>query len=341
MFRPYYNTAKTASKIAGAYQTGLFAARAGVRAYRGAIGSLYHRRIAAAARRKYASRVPKRAPVSKPKKTLKAVAKEVNSLKKRVSTMNTLYTKKYRAFGSLTAATNQTGYQATALNDSGVVNGVIDSVKYFNPSAPSTLINVDLTAPTYQQKVRIVRSHMSYTIRNNFSVPCYVDAYFLKVKKDTSIDPDTSMSNSLADMSNASLTSSQIYPSDCHDFKDLWKIIKHKRIRLDAGKEFVFSASCPSFDYDISLSDSQTESYLKYMHGSCIMIRVEGIVGHGSISGVDMMQCGVDYEIRRIHTVEYSGGVNTEYIEVDDNTQAISGTHQCSQLNSEQAPYSR
>lgn len=307
--------------------------------YRGA--QFVRNKYAKAIRKPNPSRYPKQKKILRPKKTLKAVAKEVNSLKKRVSTMNTLYTKKYRAFGSLTAATNQTGYVATALNNSGVVNGVIDAVKYFNPSAPSTLINVDLTAPTYQQKVRIVRSHLSYTIRNNFSVPCYVDAYFLKVKKDTSIDPDTAMSNSLADMSNAGLTSSQIYPSDCHDFKDLWRIIKHKRIRLDAGKEFIFSAACPSFEYDISLSDSQTESYLKYMHASCIMIRVEGIVGHGSTSGVDMMQCGVDYEVRRIHTVEYSGGVNTEYIEVDDNTQVISGTHQCSQLTNEQAAYAR
>lgn len=330
---PYYQGYKTASKIAGAYQAGMLGARL---AYRG--GRYIRRKFGA---KKVNVRVPKRAMRARPKKTLKAVAKEVNNLKKKVSTLNTIYIKKYRSYGSLTASTNQTNYAVTTLNSASVINGVIDSVKYFNPSAPSTLINVDLTAPTYQQKVSITKSYMRLTIRNNFSVPCFVDVYFVKCKKDTSIDPDTAISNALADMSNASLTASQVFPTDCHDFNDLWKIVKHKRYLMNPGKTVIFTGSCPSFDYDVSLSDSQTESYLRYMHGSQIMVRVEGMIAHGLASGVGNMQCGVDYELRRHHTVEYSGGVATQYIEVEDNTQVISGTHQCSQPDSEQAAYAR
>lgn len=339
--RDQYAAAKTAAKLAGAYQTGLFAARTAYRGARKLNNVLYGRRMAAAARRKYASRVPKRRLVLRPKKTLKAVAKEVNSLKKKVAVLNTKYTKKYRTLGALTCLTNQCAYQTLSVNSASVLEGVIDSVKYFNPSAPGTLINVDLTAPTYQNKVRFTKSYVGATIRNNFSVPCYVDIYMCVAKRDTSIAPETAISNSFTDMTNAVITNSPMYPTDAHDFKDLWKIMKHKRIRLDAGKEFTFSSVLPAFDFDVSLSDSQTESFLKYFHGAALLLRIEGILGHGATSGTGMMPCGVDYEFRRIHTVEYSGGVNTEYIELDDNTSAISGTHQCSQLDNEQAAYAR
>jgi len=275
-----------------------------------------------------------------PRVSVRNLTKQVRALSKTVNTDKALFIKKYRIMESLKIASiNQVIYAARALNNVSVLEGVIDAVKYFDPNDPGTLITVNLATPTFQQKVRFTKSYLVGNIRNNYSVPCVVDCYFLNVKKDTNIEPDTAMSNSLADLSNAAITSPLIYPTDCHDFTDLYKIVKHKKQLLNPGQEFNFSGSCPSFSYDVSLSDSHTSSYQKYFNGSVMLTRVEGVMGHGQTSGVGQLKGGVDIEWRRIHHVEYEGGVNTTYIEVSDSPGNIEGNHVCSQLEAEQEQY--
>lgn len=340
-FYRHPKTAATAAGLAAAYQGALFAGKAlhayrGVKKQTGKFRSAYRKALY----KPNPSRYPRRMRPIRAKTNVKSLAKDVTKLKRSVHAVQTIYTKKSRSYNTLRVNTNATNYVIAQLNADSVLSGVIDSVKYFNPAAPGTLVNVDLTSPTYQQKVMFNKSYISLVARNNYSVPCYVDIYFLTVKKDCSIDPDSAIANSFTDMTNGAITSAQLFPSDAHDFNDVWKIAKHKRKYLEAGQQLTLTGSCPEFFYDVSLGDSDTASYMKYFHGSVMLVRVEGVLGHGSTSGYGVMPAGVDILYDRIHKVTYSGGVGTEYIEVENNTAAISGTHQCSQLNNEQAPYS-
>lgn len=286
-----------------------------------------------------AAPVRRRRPRRLPKKR-KALSAKVAQLSKQVSANEATYTKKHRYFQSaIVANTSECDYDTLSFNATSILEGVIDAVKYFNPAAPATLVTVDLTSPTYQQAVRFTRSFGKITAKNNYGVACRVTLYIVKAKADGAPVPTTCISNSLADESNATITSPLIFPTDCHEFNDFWKIAKSKSALLQPGAEVSISMSMPAFDYDVSRTDSVGSSYQKYFHGSVMMVRVEGPVAHGSTSGICQSKAGVDIMYELIHTVKYSAGVNVNYIEVSDNPTAISGTVQVSAWDTTQETY--
>lgn len=273
-------------------------------------------------------------------KQLPRIKKDIAVLKKQVKSNTSTYIKKFRTFGtSLSAANNQCDYHEVGMNSVSILQDVIDSVKYFDPSTPGTLINVDLSAPTFQNQVNFVKSYCKVLARANYSVPTRLTLYICECKKDTSIAPATAISNSLTDFSNAASTSPLVYPTDCHDFNDLWKIVASKRCVLQPGQEVSLSHSFKPFMYDVSLADSQSDSYQTYFHGSIMLIRVEGVTAHGSTSGTAQAQGGVDLEVERQHVVKYPGGADIVYMEVDDNPNTIVGTIQLTNVDILQTTY--
>ena len=271
---------------------------------------------------------------------LRGIKKDIRNLKRQQNSNQATYIKKFRSFdAAVTANENESIMNGLSMNSVTILQGVIDSVKYFDPATPATLITVDLTSPTFQNQVRFTKSYCKILARNNYVVPARVTLYVCKIKKDSNIIPSLAISNGIADMSNAAVTSPLIYPSDSHEFRDLWSIVKSKRVVLLPGEECSISHSFPAFKYDVALSDSHGLSFQTYFHGSYLLVRVEGVPAHGSTSGVTQSKAGVDIEYQRHHTVKYPGGADIEYLEVSDNRTSITGTIQVSQLDTEQATY--
>lgn len=273
----------------------------------------------------------------RPKMTL---TKEVANLKRQVNAQNATYTKKARFFKTCSsAAVNEVCYESLDFNSASVLEGVIDAVKYFDPATPGTLINVDLSSPTFQNQVRFVKSYGRVMCRSNYGVPCKVDIYVFKAKLDTGITVETALSNGLTDSSNGTSTSPLIYPSDSHDVSDLFSIVKHKTCYLPPGGECILTHSFPAFNYDVSLTDSHTSAYQRYFHGSQMVVRVSGVIAHGATSGVTLSRAGVDITFERMHTVKYPAGVNTRYLEIDDNPDTAVGQVQMTILDVENGVY--
>lgn len=261
----------------------------------------------------------------------KTLTYKVNQLKKTVDSSLSTYTKKSRDYGStLVAAVEQCAYGSQTIHSVSVLQGVIDAVKYFNPSTPGTLINVDLSSPTFQNRVKFSSSYASINARNNYQVPVKVRSYFFVVRKDTGITPETAITNGLADMSNASITNPLVFPTDVHDLTDLWSIASSKTVLLNPGEEFTHSWSAPPFKYDVSLSDSHTSAYQKYFHGCIHVFRIEGVASHGSTSGSTQGKAGIDWILNRNHTVVYPGGSDIKYLEADLTSGSAVGTIQVS-----------
>lgn len=289
---------------------------------------------------------PKRqAPPRKPRKAKSSktnLRKQVSKIQQQLSTQMGTYTKKNRIYNScITAGVGECAYVTNSFNSVTSLSAVIDAVKYFNPSVPGTLVSVDLTSPTFQQQVLFTKNYVKVNLRNNYSVPCIATIYILATKNDHSIAPDTSMSSSLTDMSNALITSPLIYPTDCHEFNDLWKIQKSVTRHLNPGQEVNLGHGFPTFKFDPPLMDDFSPTYQKSFHGSNIFIRVEGVNGHGATSGVNGLNAGVDVLIDEYFTVKYPAGVNVQYIEIVDAPAAIVGVHNVSQITNEQAVYAR
>lgn len=307
---------------------------------------LYNRYAGAPVKQRRSYQTVTRRPYRKYKKKTKTrryqkpIRKEIRELKQKVNSNLSTYIKKARTVAQLTVANvGETAYLNTGINSLSVLDGVIDAVKYFDPATPGSLITVNLTLPTFQNQVRFVKSYSKTTCRNNYLVPCDIRIYYLENKLDTSISASSSMSNSLADMSNGSITSQLIFPSDCHDFNDIWSIKTSKHVILAPGAEVSLSWSCKPFLYDTSLNDSHASAYQKSNHGSEVLVRISGVMSHGSTSGVTIGKGGVDVSVERHHTVEYPGGSDIKYLEVADGLQTTAGTVQVSQLIASQQTY--
>lgn len=265
---------------------------------------------------------------------------KVNRIQKQLATSEGTYVKKTRYHDQiLVANVNEVNYGTLSFNSTVSLESAIDSVKYFDPAAPGTLVTVNLAAATYQQSVRFVNTYGRISIRNNFGVPCNATMYILKCKTDTSITPTTAMSNSLADESASTIVNPQIYPSDCHEFNDLWRIVRSKSVYLEAGKESSISMSLPAFNYDVSRSDTQTSAYQKYFHGSAFLVRLEGVMAHGATAGYGISKAGLDVAYDTHYVIKYPAGVNVNYIETSHTTSAFTGTVQVSELDVEQGTY--
>jgi len=274
------------------------------------------------------------------KPAISKIARDVKQLKRKERCAITTFTQKNRTHSScIPTAIMEASYVSQSMNSIANLEAVIDAVRFFNASVPGTPIVADLSAIGYQSSVDFVKSYCDITARNNYSVPVNVSLYIVKVKKDTSIAPITAMINGAADQTNNTILNTMMYPSDIHDFKDLYHIVKSKSKLLQPGQELTLGHGFPKFKYDISLSDSQTSTYQKYFHGSLMMVRVHGVVSHGSTSGVTTGRCGVDIQFDRIYKIEYEGGMQADYIEYNVSGDTIVGTTQVSQLDSEQATY--
>lgn len=216
---------------------------------------------------------------------------------------------------------------------------MIDAVKYFNPAVPGTLVSVDMTSPTFQQQIRFTKSYGRLDVRNNYSVPCKATLYILKVKSDTSISPESAIAASAADETNTTIVDRLLFPTDCHEFNDLWSIVKSKTFYLQPGQEASMNHSFPVFNFDPALADDHSDTFQKRFHSGYGMVRVEGVLAHGSTSGMTHSKAGVDCSFVQIHTVKYPAGVSVQYLEIVDAPTTIVGTCQLSQLDSEQATY--
>jgi len=278
----------------------------------------------------------------KPKRAVKgnSLKKQVARIQQQLSTQTGTYTQKTRVYGAvLTSAAGECAYHVQSMNSVVNLSAVIDAVKYFNPSVPGTLISVDMTAPTFQQEVLFTKSYLNCLVRNNYSVPCKVTVYMLRSKTDNSISPTTAMSSSLTDQSNATIASPLIYPTDCHEFNDLWRIEKSQTVTLQPGKEFTYSMASKPFKFDPPLADDVSTTYQPKYHGNACMIRLDGVLGHGATSGIKYLSAGIDYRFEKIYTVKYPAGINVQYTEIVDSQDTIVGSHVVSQLQNEQAPF--
>jgi len=305
--------------------------------------SAYYRMYAKKAKPYRKRQAKKYVRYTKPKvSTQSKLARQVRILSKKIDGTLATYIKKYRSFASVRAsATNANAFDAISLAGCGVLEGVIDAVKYYDPTAPTTLVSANLLTGSYKKSIQFKKMHFTCMAKNNYVIPCYVDIYMFMPKADTSIVPETAMTNSLADSSNVAYTSPLIFPSDCYQLMDIWKIVKHKRMFLAPGAqcEVTFSHNS-SFNYDPSLVDSEAAEYQKRYGGYSGLIRVSGVLGHDSVTAqVTNNKAGVDVQWTRIHTVVYDAGIDTTYIEVDDNPGTIANTLQVTNMDTQQETY--
>lgn len=273
---------------------------------------------------------PKSARRLMPKKqTVKALAKTVRRIQSRVNTSLSTYVNRVNGSGRIVSSANQNTLTSIVFGNTTHTEGAVDNLKYFNPSAPGTLITADLTSATYMQDIQM-NIHGVIEFRNNYQVPCDLAVYLCSVKNDTNITPSTAVTNGLADVGNPDSSSPFIWPTDSPQLTDLWKIESTKKMRLEPGQGFQMSKNSGWFNYDPSLIDSHALSHQKGIKTFAYLIRIQGVIGHDDVNNTlyGLLPGGVDYTWTRTTKVRYnSGGADITTIEIASSYSTITGNH--------------
>jgi len=254
------------------------------------------------------------------------LASQVKELSKRIESLNTTLTYRWRSSSDIVSASNNQSAQSTVschnLTD---IETVLGNLKYFNPSVPDTLITVDFNGAVSKQ-VRM-QQYSKMILRNNYQAPVNVRIYKVTNKVDTNLTPTVAFTNGLADIGNPSATSCLVYPTDSPQFNDLWKIQDTKKVVLQGGQTVEMSHSTGWFDYDPSVSDSHASTFQKSFKAYCYLVRVEGTVGHDNAADEQgTLRGGVDMQLNRTYKVKYNGGVELDYIIVFDDGDTFTNT---------------
>lgn len=195
----------------------------------------------------------------------------------------------------------------------------IANLKYYDPSTPGTLVTAAGATGTFSKEFYFKRSYHKMVVRNNYQVPVSVTLYCLRVKADTSIDPNTAFTNGLTDVGGISATSMLAYPTDSNQFNDLYKIEISNNKVLQPGQQAQIICTNKPFMYDPSLYDSHGLSFMRQFNCNIFAIRIEGALGHDNTVTTEqgMLPAAVDFSIESVYEIHYDAGASIKQITVD------------------------
>lgn len=236
--------------------------------------------------------------------------KRLNKLSKEVKRNRSHHTYRLRVTDACLSSANQQGFLSNGLLQDTYFDNAVAALRFFDPSNPATLVTADLGTSTYQQDINFIKSSVTYTVRNNYQVPCYIRVFLCIPKVDTSLSPGTCFTSGLADQGNPSTTNPRLYLTDSDLFDDIWKIHSSKKMLLMPGRQISLSYSAPrSFEYDPSLIDSHPSSYMRQYFACSSFVQVSGVVGHDtSLDEQGTLAAGVDIMADITFKIEYNSG---------------------------------
>lgn len=257
--------------------------------------------------------------VASPKRT--SVKKEIRKLKQIAEADRGTLIYRDRQVSALSSSVNQTGYNEHNCNGATVLETVLGQLRYYNPSAPSSLVTADGTTGTYSKDFVFDTMHFNLVARNNYQVPVECTIYYFRVKVDTNITPNTAFSNGLTDVSSAATTSPLTFVTDSDQVTTLWTIVKSKKRVLNPGTQMSLIHTEKSIKYDPSLHDSHNLEYNRKHRSIVSLVRVEGVIGHDtSAAERGFLQAGVDYYIDKKFVVNYQAGADIKWIHVNNSS---------------------
>lgn len=252
--------------------------------------------------------------------------KQVSGLKKQVQQLSKIAKADQ---GTLIYRTRKTSEQIALMSEQSCVHYPINNVtsielalaqlRYYDPSAPATLLTADGASGTYSKDFLFKPVYGKIQIRNNYKVPCRVTVYVVEVKNDTGIDPVTAWTNGLADVGGPSSVNPMTYLTDSHQFLDLWKIASTKSYEIPPGNEISCSHSSKSFSYDPSIYDSHNLLYQRAQGAFSFVVKLQGVLCHEPVTdNQGFSKSGIDVAYYSITTISYNAGADIKTIILSD-----------------------
>lgn len=263
----------------------------------------------------------------------KKIKKRITALEKRTGNYG-VHIFKSSATVQASALTNKYGLAEANLVSAASIEQMLDSLPVANIPTPATATTYNATTVGIPTKYR-VSCYATVTMRNNYLYPLEMDCYILSPKMNTSIGPQTAITNGLTLESAATALSTLgtaaywWYPSHSKEFNQFYKIEKHHTQKLNSGDEMTMNYS-GNFQYDHKFVDKTTETYLKRF-SRIFLIRIRGCIAHESATpaNIGYSTAKIDCIVDRTFTIKYPAIMSSRTIEdvngVTDLTTAIVG----------------
>lgn len=301
--------ARTATRIVTAAIAGAAGGNRAIQATRGMINPVVKDKKKTVRRKRKVMRKPK---------ATRQLQKQVNELSKKVNNgQGTLYFLA-RDTRRVLASVNQQAAAACGAVGCTQLETALAELRFFNPSAPGTLIQGSGATGTYSRNY-LFDIYGKLLVRNNYQVPAKVTVYTLAPKEDTSITPVTAYANGLVDVGNPDYASQMLYLTSSPQFNELWRIVASKKMILQAGQEVEVIHSTGKFSYDPATFDSQTSEFQRKNKAFTFVVRVDGPLAHDSSADQQgFCAAGIDASWTFKYTVSYEAGVDLIYYVLSD-----------------------
>lgn len=251
----------------------------------------------------------------------KAQNQRINAIYKSLKSDQATHTHRRRDVLQVGCNVNQVSNSLTDSTATGTLEAAMANLRYYNPSAPATLVTADASTGTYTRQVHFKSIFEKLTIRNNYQIPAMVTIWSCVPKADTNTSPSAFYSAAVTDQTiSMAVTSPLLYPTDMKIVRDNWTLKRVYSGKVEPGQQRVVKHYSKSFDYDPSNVDSHALAYQKKYGAHIFYIRVEGCIAHDSIaSEYTTSQAGIDTFLDRKFVMTYDAGVNLDDFSEDNN----------------------
>lgn len=267
---------------------------------------------------------------------------KINKLSRQVKDIN--YTLKHD-MAKHTNRRRATGGSSSLHNDETILNLVpisggsiktaIANLRYYDPSAPGTLVTANAATGTYSRHITIKNIHSTLRIRNNYHVPMRFEMASFTPRGGTNVNCITAVANSKADnfVGGPIGNPTNLFFSDYEQLKKLYKKEKSSGLRtMNPGSTYEMSFNTGKFDFDPSVFADDPESFQSRFKSLQWLVRHFGELAHDSVNlGTEVGYSGssLDFEILTNVEIEYDAGTSLNDISVDSNVSTFTTSAVC------------
>lgn len=257
----------------------------------------------------------------------KSINRRLNAINKSLKSDQASHIHRRRDVLQVGCNENESVFSALQSTSTALLETVMGSLRYYDPSTPGTLVTADASTGTYTRQIHFAGISDKVTVRNNYQVPVHVILYSCTPKVDTSTNVLSFMNAGISDQvvtAGVSATSPLIYPTDFKSVVANWNVVRCKTRLLQPGQEFTCSKYFKAFDYDPSNVDTHALSFQKKYRAHQWCVRLVGVLGHDSTATGETttLQGQVDTILDRKFQITYDAGVNLDDITIDNNATA-------------------
>lgn len=252
----------------------------------------------------------------------KVINSQLRDIRKSLKSDQATHVYRERDQGDIGCTNNTVSHDLVSAITTTTLEGAMANLRYYNPSAPGTLVTADASTGTYTRQIHFDSIYNKLTLINNYQVPVHCTVYFMRPKHDTSQSPTSFYSAGVTDqVISGSTASPLLFMSDINMVKDNWHFTKTWRKWLRPGQMMVCGQATKSFDYDPSNVDTHNLSFQAKYGGQTFIVRCEGVPMHDTTADENTTGQGeVDYVAEKTFRMSYDAGVNLNDISYTNNS---------------------